>query len=445
MTNDQIAIHLADFADNGVIDNPIPEIFAWPARGNPFSLFYNGFEIPSSPEVYSVLADFFDVDDNGVYNPEKGDYPLSDNTRRFYHQLPLDQITFTPFHSDTITHLTHNKNIDTEACLMAYTFDCDQQEFVENSVFLEYHFINSNTELTAPVYYGLYADFDIGNPFDDYLGTELPAFSGVFAFNSDTLFDQQSGTNPPVINLSVYQTPLDSHGINVGVHNIMPIHPGSQFWWADLPINNFEFYNYLSGLWRDGSPLTVGGNGWHGNEITDFPFPGHPADSTNWSELSANNLLEDRSALISFKVPVLFPKAVNRIFFSLSASNQTGISSQLNQIREFKSAQNYFIMGYPFDMPFQRPCLPSIVQNENQVIIFPNPATDHIKVQSSSTPIEEITLFNMLGHWVGKQKSSVGTTHTLRMETASLSPGVYMVSWRLRDGTMGSGKAVVGR
>ncbi|MCC6725751.1 MAG: hypothetical protein IT258_14675, partial [Saprospiraceae bacterium] len=32
----EIEAHKADFADNGVIDHPIPAIFGWPAKGNPY-------------------------------------------------------------------------------------------------------------------------------------------------------------------------------------------------------------------------------------------------------------------------------------------------------------------------------------------------------------------------------------------------------------------------
>ena len=33
VTRDEVMAHQADYADNGVIDNPIPSIFSWPGRG----------------------------------------------------------------------------------------------------------------------------------------------------------------------------------------------------------------------------------------------------------------------------------------------------------------------------------------------------------------------------------------------------------------------------
>ena len=48
VTKEQITSHLADYEDNGVIDDPIAEIFSWPGTENPFSQLFNGFDIESS-------------------------------------------------------------------------------------------------------------------------------------------------------------------------------------------------------------------------------------------------------------------------------------------------------------------------------------------------------------------------------------------------------------
>ncbi|MCB0526228.1 MAG: hypothetical protein KDC86_17045 [Saprospiraceae bacterium] len=172
LTNDQIAIHLADFADNGVIDNPIPEIFAWPARGNQYSLDFNGFAVPFEPPGLRLLAEFYDKNDNGMYDPQEGEYPVFAYPGTY--RLAGDQIAYAPFYSDALAILTNGKTVQTEARLLAATFECNQQEFLENTVFMDYRFFYSDIEKVHSSIFSLYTDFDIGNPNDDYLGSTLP-------------------------------------------------------------------------------------------------------------------------------------------------------------------------------------------------------------------------------------------------------------------------------
>ena len=51
------------------------------------------------------------------------------------------------------------------------------------------------------------------------------------------------------------------------------------------PTQPNEYYNYLSGTFRDGTLLTVGGSGFNSSsDITNFAFPANPSDSlTEWT------------------------------------------------------------------------------------------------------------------------------------------------------------------
>ena len=64
--------HTADFLDNGRIDKKVISIYSWPGKGNPNFKQYNGFE--TYLKDYD-LAPFHDQDRDGIYNPDKGDYP----------------------------------------------------------------------------------------------------------------------------------------------------------------------------------------------------------------------------------------------------------------------------------------------------------------------------------------------------------------------------------
>lgn len=56
---------LADYDDNGLVDDPIPETLrAWPGAGNPFFEAANGFPLPNQE-----LAPFYGRNGNGAYEP----------------------------------------------------------------------------------------------------------------------------------------------------------------------------------------------------------------------------------------------------------------------------------------------------------------------------------------------------------------------------------------
>ncbi|MCB9342647.1 MAG: T9SS type A sorting domain-containing protein [Saprospiraceae bacterium] len=445
VTQEQIGLHLSDYLDNGIIDNPIPEVFAWPGRGNPFSLEYNGFEIPS--DWTTLTAGYFDTNENGQYDPENGEYPTV-IIRGGTFWLAPDQMAFSIFYNDTIGDLTKGFSTATEVAFQSFTFNCNNDPVMENSVFLAYKCRNFGVERMDSCFFGIYSNFDIGNPNDDYLGCDLyPYKDFIYAYNADTLFDSRAGPKPPIVGLNFLRGPLDSNAMELNLKKVMPILANASNPALRFPTFIGEYYNYLSGSWRDGTPLTYGGIGYGGNTLADAPFTGLPSDGNAWSELSANNPLGDRRAVSTFQDFTLLPGAVNELIVSISASNSGSLTENLEELRTFNYLHRLINEYHNDDL--HDICFPTIATHQpsktNEISIFPNPGNDHVTVHSSASPIEEITLFNMLGHWVGKQKSSAGTTHALSMETGSLPPGVYLVSWRLQDGTMGSGNVVVGR
>src|SRR5690606_10376899 len=51
------------------------------------------------------------------------------------------------------------------------------------------------------------------------------------------------------------------------------------------PRTAVEYYRVMQGLWRDGTPITEGGIGYHtGGAVTCFSFPGDPVTAQFWSE-----------------------------------------------------------------------------------------------------------------------------------------------------------------
>jgi hypothetical protein len=103
---------------------------------------------------------------------------------------------------------------------------------------------------------------------------------------------------------------------------------GGAFYKTD-PEVAIEYYNYLKGIWKDGTKMEYGGNGHVTAGATgpecDFMFPGTsdiydwgtkglpPNGPKNWTEVTANNAPDDRRFMESAGPFVLEPGAVNYI------------------------------------------------------------------------------------------------------------------------------------
>lgn len=68
------------------------------------------------------------------------------------------------------------------------------------------------------------------------------------------------------------------------------------------------------------------------------------------------------------------------------------------------------------------------VSSVNQVIIYPNPATDQITIESAESNLSEIKLFDLLGQDITKlsQKININKTSAI-IDITNLSSGIYMV------------------
>jgi hypothetical protein len=444
ITYEQIQAHLADFRDNGFIDNPIPEIFAWPAMGNPHSISLNGFE--ASPN-YSESANFYDTDADGIYLPENGDFPITTLMAHTFVEFPPDQIIFTCFFADSIAHLTKAKTIPQMVTLHAVTFDCSGHPFMENAVFMEYTYSYYEVERMDSTYFGLYADFDIGNPYDDYLGCVDGNFSYIYAYNADTTMDVQAGLNPPMVNLRLIKGPMDTFGNEVLFKHCMPIIPDHPFWGLNAPSNFYQFYNYLSGSWRDGAPLTYGGSGYGGTQVTNLPYTGIPSNASTWSEFSAQNTPGDRKVVASFQPVTILPKNVNSVMFSLSVSDNKWPVKQLAEFKEFGEYQyivtNTFHHGNTIidELCFNE--VSTQYLDNTRISLSPNPASSNFLVTTSNSVFEEAKLFDLTGRLVAASLSDGETSAQISFNTAHLPSGLYLLHWKLKNGRMGTEKLVV--
>ncbi len=435
VTAAQIAAHRQDFEEDGLIDNPIEEVFAWPGRGNPNFFSYNGFELPQGQD--ENLAPFWDENGDGRYDPQSGDYPVL-AIRGCNLPIIPSEMNWTIF---TLLEATAHP---LEISLNLFYFDCQEMNPLRESVFTYYRVIN-RADFAAPLpeaRWGLFTDGDLGCPLDDYIGS-FPERASAYFYNADNndedcLGISGFGANPPALGIDIYRGPLGNMAQELSLSGAIPFFnpsfgsfpPGS----TDPNIAP-EFFNYLQGKWRDGNPLTVGGIGYGGSEPASFAFPGLPEQENGWTEWEAGNNEGDRRIVMSFEPFELFPGAVNEFIVGYTVHREgeghldqaAGLRGQLDMLQAY--FDNCLLANS--DIPELPPCTPLMTETRAitkgiSLDIIPNPAREVAFVKTEAV-IERIVLFDARG----RQVLSSGDAN---IELGQLPSGLYFVQARTNKG-----------
>ena len=388
-------------------------IMDWPAHGDPskFQSYY--------------LAPFYDMDGNGDYDPNQGDYPYYDIPNELCHSplqtlegiqgivkggILADQVlkgdkTFWWVFNDKGNFHSESQGQAIGLEIRAQAFGFTTNDEINNMTFYSYEIINRSTFTLTQTYFSPWTDADLGYAYDDYVGCDVLRGMG-YAYNGKAIdgtgsieaYDDQ----PPAVGIDFFQGPyLDPDGYdNPGFLGDGLLGPSFK---GDCSIVNFDstvivmtygkegeqktgnflvnsaaingvnfgngivdderfgmrrfvyhnndnsvqgdpqtapqYYNYLRGIWKDGTKMIYGGNAHPANPgtvgpETDFMFPGD-SDPCNWgtrgippnggfnqnglywTEMTANNNPYDRRFMQSAGPFTLLPGAVNYITFGV--------------------------------------------------------------------------------------------------------------------------------
>lgn len=453
VTKAEIEQHLNDYLDNGVIDNPIPAIFAWPGRGNPYSEQYNGFAVDSFPWI--LAAPFGDFGSNWdlEYDPGKGDFPTF-GTPIINIQRPPDEIVYVPFHTKRNSALFPGVGLYPVALncsAVFFTYYCDDAEFLDHTVFGYINLGHLPGEYADSLFAGFKIDGNIGDASDDYLGY-IPDYDVPYFYNADTAA-LPNGLFPPVVGFDMHQGVFDEFGSTEGVSSVITLNPENAnvlppLRYPQLPL---EYYRYITGYWRDGSPLTIGGEGYGGSMPANYIFPGAPGEPGAWTELQAQNPPGDRRALVSTGPGFIAGGGYNWVFFSLSyVPGDRGLSAQWEALREYSNHKdNFFYADYfppainPYDtLPCFKPTTSIFEQEKPGIKLFPNPVHDLLQIDAGTAEIQSVQIVDLLGRLVFEQDFPAPGSSVVQLETGAFPSGIYILKGKLRDNRAFVGKLV---
>ena len=312
------------------------DVKGWPGRGNPFFEEINRFALPATRQG---LAGFWDEDGDGDYNPEFGDYPIIEIRGCEEDPQYPDEMIFWIYNDNGNIHAeSRGDAIQMEVQVQAFAYATNDE--LNDMTFQRYKLINRAIEDIDSTFFAMWVDPDLGCHTDDYVGCDTSR-SMAYVYNIDAVDGQVGCTCPlgvdtyceeiPILGVDYFRGPqryieddnnmiIDSVEIgmssftyynNGGVPPIPP--PGT----TD-PNNAQEYYNYLTGSWRDGSPLTYGGDAYFsGGGGTRYAFTEAPDDPNGWSMCTENLPAGDRRTIQASGPFKLRPGAINELIIGV--------------------------------------------------------------------------------------------------------------------------------
>jgi hypothetical protein len=416
------------------------EIASWPGNGD------------VAQGQASQLAPYVDVNADAVYDPLAGDYPC----------IKGDQALFLIFNDDRNVHgETGGQKLKFEVHAMLYAFK-SPGSWLDSAVFLNYKVYNRGGVNYTQGYVGSWIDFDIGYFGDDYVGCDAGR-DLFYGYNGD-VNDGSSpvaslgtyGSNPPAQGVIVLRGPLADPGDGIdNDHDGILDEAGetclmskfhyyeNSFGLTGNPSVAMDYYNYLSGYWIDGTPMTYGGNGYGGTSACNYMFPGNtdPDNLANpWDEITVSNMPGDRRGMASsgpFTLAAGTSMCLDYAFVYGRGTNGPGSSVNLVQARA-DSCHSF----YATTNPCACTVYPVSVKDDGPNVslgIFPNPTEDLITINWKPISVDakaEVIDFS------GRLMMTVPITNSETIiDLSAFSQGVYLVY--IRDGGATACKKVI--
>lgn len=440
-------------------------ILNWPAHG----------DINQGQDFY--LAPFVDVNNDGIYEPNVGDYPC----------IKGDMAIFT-IYNDIGTHTASGGDmIGAQVKVMHYAYDHDptfsgnDSSFL-NTIFSEYSIKNHSTQTLHDFYIGIMEDMDIGCPDNDYVGCDLTRALG-YTYNSANPDVQSNdpcplpyGINPPAQGITILKgikaendsmdnplttdipqalslngIPYEALGCGYGDNIVDNEYRGmTRFMYYDRilsinaqndPVNPFDYYNYLNGMWKDSSALYYGGTGHSSSSgstsnVTAFAFAGNSdpyfwatsgvnSTPSDWSEVAVSNVGGDRRS-ISILGPINFQPGESYEFAvaNITGRESSGAGTGLNKLFNITDTIRDYYYACEENV-FNRNCndisLKINTQDFLDLLIYPNPTSGLVYFESTAS-IQSISLYNLMGELIYRTTSNVNS-----VDLSDFVAGIYFV------------------
>jgi hypothetical protein len=421
---------IAAFNSGSVVATP--DMLTWPAHG--------------TGNNSRNLAPFVDYNNDGLYNPNDGDYP----------KIKGDQTLYFIFNDKLAAHTNTFASMGVEVQGMAYAYGCPTvvsgKPELSYTTFYDYKIINRSSTNYHDVYVSMFSDVDLGYYADDYIGTNVTDNYG-YAYNADANDETISaavgyGSYIPTQGFNIVKGPIANlnDGIDNNNNGIVDetgedcklnklTYYNNNFAGTPLqtidPENGQEYYNYMTGFWKDGSPFTCGGNAYGGTTPTSWVYTADTytngvCGSTPWYESSVPG---DRRLILSAGPFTLNAGQMQEVEYAFVTSFDSSIVGGMAALPKLKSDIQKINTFY--NQVNKPNCLQSItigvseLLKQNDFALFPNPAKSAITISSTINGIVKINyeIVDVLGK-VLMQNENTGSDK-FSINITALNSGIY--------------------
>lgn len=375
----EIDRHIIEFANTAY---EIPEVIKnWPAG----IMEYNG-------SMYEQ-ADFVDLNENGIYEPEQGEYPKISGDQAILYIVNNGRFQQDSYYPN---YLSDSLNID--MYVLVYAFDRPESEIFQNTFFMKYKIINKSDTNYEDFRFGQWVR--VNERAQRYLGSDsllntfyfYPAYNHYYEMNSFNLTSHMECIT--FLNKKMDKfTSTDMNSIYFGY---------------------LEKYNFMNGTWAD---TLVSGNfppDWIDKAPLNYCYPSNPSDPYGWSQVTdgyfaKNNEKGDPGNRgVGTSGPHFLGTGEKLEFdlaFHINKSSDNGyfefIDESLNNIEQLiECYQNDSIPGGGSFSQIEEGLSPSspIAQ------IYPNPAHTTLHIQTDYNDFKYYRIYSIYGQLVEERK-----------------------------------------
>jgi hypothetical protein len=295
---------------------------------------------------------------------------------------------------------------------------------LDNVFFMKYTIINKGNNTLDSTFISLWADPDVGDAGDDFVGCDT-ALSLGYAYNDGT--DTDYGAAAPAVGFDFFQGPLiPSPGDTaylpdrVAIDTLMlGMTTFNKYINGTDPQTPIECFNYMRGLNRDGTPVVDPTTG----EETMFFLPGDPVTGEGWIDAAS----ADRRWMMTTGPFTMEPGDTQVVVAAaLAAQGETPLNS-ITVLKEIdRAAQVVYDLNFIIPLPPPNPTIYARgYENYVELVWEDDPEGSDNYLEDFRTKLGQLYIFEGYNVYMGKTASGPWTKIATYDYTAGQSQSAY--------------------
>lgn len=348
-----------------------------------------------------VLAPFIDLNNNTIFEPELGEIP----------HVPGNEAAYFILNDLRPQHQQSGKpGMGLEIYALVYTV-----AELPNTVFVRYRIVNRSYSQYNGVFAGVYTDFMLGNPNDNYTSTDSLR-NTYFCYNGIPYDSSGYLGMPPVMGVKRLNGKLNK---TIGF-SWDPTNPQG---WPETPE---DYYGYLNAMWKDSSELMD-----PNSAQTSFLYQGDPCNGAGWTEYGSSGVVPGRRNMLGSSGP-----------YSLAHGQSISIDMAYiftqKQSDVLANVCDYYADADAVQAYYDQKLSGGHEPEKNALRIYPNPASNRLSWDLfESIQITSIQLMDMQGKTIDIPNSA------LYIDVAELANGIYLLRIADNEGNIYQNKVAI--